>query len=65
MVQVLAAKSLQDCIDTYGGIWEEIISPPFIGWGEDRNYIPFPNIEPAECILSKWDNFTKNWLIIK
>jgi hypothetical protein len=64
MVQVVAADSVERCINYYGGEWVEIKAPPYIGYMEDGNYRPFPFTQPSHCLLSVYDPLLSEWTVI-
>lgn len=58
--EVVYAESVLYCVEKFGGEWREVNAPPYIGIGEDGNYIPFPVDEPTEAskrneVLNKWE----------
>lgn len=58
--QVVYAESLEFCVEKFGGEWRKIEAPPYLGIGEDGNYIPFPIEKPTEAskrniLLNKWE----------
>lgn len=64
LVKVVGAQSVEDCVEYFGGSWVEIKSPPYIGLGEDGNYLPFPMTTPPEALLVEWDQNTEEWVIL-
>lgn len=58
--QVVYAESEAYCVEKFGGDWREVKAPPYVGMGEDGNYIPFPMEKPEapskrNTLLNTWE----------